>query len=220
MLACLAVPIAALLLLADSPPPAPSDSPEPPPLRVKCATASDGYLYLGGTVTLSIENLEEKKLKDQFGVEPQKLVLYLNHLPLKTLVPEYVDLAKGELHFRLTRAPESTAAWNVLLKKPFSSFRRTVHVSAGTPEGTPLPTDVESMGFAVIQTGYPLFFSINALVDIAHATPFSHLCRGCSHHTNCNRTHRHSVPTGLFRHRSLQQDIICAGTFAEEDSRQ
>ena len=74
-----------------------------------------------------------------------KLVPYIDGLPLKGIYPEAIDGSLHELTYYLRRTADSDDTWYKLLKEP-DSFSRKAVVSVGLEDESPIATDVRASG--------------------------------------------------------------------------
>jgi hypothetical protein len=95
---------------------------------------------LGDEIIVKVNNLKEEVDRQNSpnepaaaGLDPNKLVLFLDDVEMKNLYPEAV-LPDNELRFKLRRDDKTKDAWDDLLAKPDQSKRKNIKVGVG-PEG-------------------------------------------------------------------------------------
>src|ERR1051325_4618850 len=146
-----------------SPTATPTPSPEPPAVRWVGLYDSGGekrkalkaYAGRGDEIWVDVINFEawRNDLKDEKSkkLNPNDLILYLNHVPLKGVHPFYwyetdweiapsVKTTATTLGFSLVRNDESKSGWSHLLNKP--GFNRKVVVSVGLENGEEIRSEL------------------------------------------------------------------------------
>jgi hypothetical protein len=141
----------------------PTPSPEPPAVRWVGLYDSGGekrkalkaYAGRGDEIWVDVINFEawRNDLKDEKSkkLNPNDLILYLNHVPLKGIHPFYwyeieweiapsVKTTATTLGFSLVRNEESKLGWSHLLNKP--GFNRKVVVSVGFENGDEIRSEL------------------------------------------------------------------------------
>jgi hypothetical protein len=94
---------------------------------------------LGDEIVVKVNNLtaevdrQNSSAEPAAGLDPNKLVLFLDGVEMKNLYPEAV-LPNDELRFKLRRDDKTKDAWDDLLSKPDKSELENVMVGVG-PEG-------------------------------------------------------------------------------------
>jgi hypothetical protein len=88
-------------------------------------------------ILVTVENIAALKESAK-----EKLVLFLDGMPVKKVYPEAWSIADGTVRFKLTRTADCEATWDKLLGSP-DSMTRPVSVSVGPEGGEPVPTLVD-----------------------------------------------------------------------------
>ncbi len=138
---------------APNPAPNPQTAPTPFPITigaVKVADAKPGEPVVAGLnyeIIVTVNNLMEEVDRQAqssdpaAGLDPNRLVLFLDDVEMKKLYPEAVIPQSNELRFKLRRDDETKEAWDDLLARPESATRSNLKVGVG-PEGkTAWPQD-------------------------------------------------------------------------------
>lgn len=108
--------------------------------NVSAPAYKENMASLGGRIIVAVADLQ--RLLDEATTKNQKIVLFLDGMPIKGANPEVVDKSNNTLRFHLKRTEESRAAWDALLGRP-KSFTRPVSVSVGFENESALATDVD-----------------------------------------------------------------------------
>src|SRR5215467_11580948 len=96
---------------------------------------------LGDSIAVYVSNFAG--LQRQAGGNCTGIVLFLDALLIKGLVPLSCDPVRGTVRYQLTRTDQSDATWHTLLGSP-SGWTRAITVSVGPTDQLALPTDVRN----------------------------------------------------------------------------
>lgn len=147
---------------------------------------------LGAVIAVEVEGLEA--LVAEAG-EIDRVVLFLDGMPLAGLAPLGVRPDRGWLIFRLDRTESADDAWHLLLGSP-SRLVRELSISVGADPSRPIPTAVESFPLAVIHGGELAVFLV---LLVAALVAFFAAAR----RTDLLRDRAAEVPPGALRPYSL-----------------
>jgi hypothetical protein len=104
---------------------------------------------LGYALTVQVANLGAALAERSAACD--KLILFLNDIPLDGLAPDSCDAVKGRVRFTLARTDESTEGWRLLFTEPWE-FTNRVSVSVGPKGRLPWPTEAEDMVLVILPT--------------------------------------------------------------------
>ncbi|HUI28925.1 MAG TPA: hypothetical protein VLX91_01820 [Candidatus Acidoferrales bacterium] len=114
------------------------------PSVTDCTSDWSGYsdsIKTGANLILKINALAS--LLSEAKSPNQKLVLFLNDMPLKGLYPSSINKLNGQLSFHLIHTDQAKSTWNLLQR--IESPSRDVAISVGWEDGYPIRSTVHKM---------------------------------------------------------------------------
>ena len=118
-------------------------------------------IRLGNDLRIEIHTLPA--LVDAAVKSNQKIILYLNELPLKDLVPE-IDTRTETLLFSLKRTTDTKESWNKLLGKSLLEWNRDVTVTVGLDKGATIKPYNKKIKLTIITTAGFIFWLLFLVV--------------------------------------------------------
>ncbi|MFA4828931.1 MAG: hypothetical protein WC855_06020 [Thermodesulfovibrionales bacterium] len=116
---------------------------------------------LGDQIIITVECLPH--LVEDSANKKQKIVLFLDGMPIKKVDPEVIDTINNTLRFRLKRTEDSKAAWDSLLGSP-DRLTRNVLASVGLENESFISTTADKFNLIIIRKGGFLFWIIISLL--------------------------------------------------------
>jgi hypothetical protein len=105
------------------------------------------WAKLGDGLTVEMVNL--RAAIESAGNRCDRLVLFLNEMPIKGVPPESCKLETGAVRFTLDRTDDSDRAWHALLEEPVALYK-TISVSIGPDSSLSYPSVVVDFHLIVL----------------------------------------------------------------------
>jgi hypothetical protein len=104
-------------------------------------------IALGWVLSVEVADLAAYLAESSAACE--KLILFLNDIPVAGLAPDACEAGAGRVRFTLLRTEESAEAWRRLFTEPWE-FTNPVSVSVGPEERLPWPSEAEELELVIL----------------------------------------------------------------------